>query len=81
MDLTPLPDLMEQLAEWRRTIAAADQDVREAEDYCAAADIRLSKAKHAQQWAVCQTKRVEAEVLRLIDEQTSTPADLFRSDG
>lgn len=81
MDLTPLPTLLERLAEWRLTVAAADQDVRDAEAEAIAADIRLGKARHAQQWAVCQEKRTEAELANYVIELTAPPADLFGSDG
>jgi hypothetical protein len=81
MDLTPLPYLLEQLASWRYCVAAAEQDVRDAEDAAILADVKLGKARQAQQWAVCEAKRCEAKLAGLVVELTEPPADLFRSDG
>lgn len=74
MDLTPLPDMLDLLAEWRRTAVAAEQDVRDAE-------ARLSKAKAEQYIVECNVSHIQQEVARLIDARTKAAADLFGSDG
>ena len=77
MDLTPLPDMIERLAQWRHTVAAAEQDVREAEEVAILADVKLGKARQAQQWAICEVQRVEAELASYLIDVTKPAPNLF----
>ena len=77
MNLASIAPLMEKLAAWRLTEAAAAQDVRDAQANVAALDLRLQDALARHSAVIDHLADAERDLASAIMDSTAPPSLIF----